>query len=101
MSTWRHAYRVMMASGRSRDVYGQSPEGARRTAERAQRTVGYKGMDCRAVGQAVDLGHRGTDQAWCPICTRTASLFDQVPTVGTAAPTTGTPAGEIPADSGN
>lgn len=76
MSTWRHRYRVMMVTGKSRDVMAQSPDGARRTAERAQRVVGFKGLDCKAIGPGVDLGHLGTDAAYCPICTRAGSLFD-------------------------
>lgn len=79
MSSWRHRFRVTMVTGKSRDVMSQSPDGARRTAERAQRVVGYKGLDCKATGPGVDLGHIGSDAAYCPICTRAASLFDATP----------------------
>lgn len=76
MSDWRHRIRVGFEAEGFHDIMAQTAAGATRTAVAVRRMLGYKGPALRPLGKPVDLGHLGTDEAYCPICSRRWSLFD-------------------------
>jgi hypothetical protein len=78
---WRHRIRVHFAEGPPRDIMSQTAAGAMRTARAVERMFGGKGPRCTPV-KAEDLGHLGTDQDTCPVCSRRFSLFDTIPAEG-------------------
>lgn len=54
-------------------------EGTRRTAIAVRKMFRCKGPAARPLGPTQDLGHRGTDEAYCPLCSRKPSLFPTTP----------------------
>lgn len=59
-----------------REVLGQTKEGSARTAQAVERMFGVVKPTVHSV---IDKGHRGTDEAYCPICSRKPSLLDVIP----------------------
>lgn len=78
-SNWRHRYRVWFRAAKgtaeSQDVTAQSVEGAERTARKARLMLGFRGWDAKPT-RTEDMGHIGTDAAYCPLCTKPAELFE-------------------------
>lgn len=77
MNNWRHRIRVYFSTPGipARDVMSQTLNGAKRTAAAVERMFGARKV---RVSSAVDLGHLGTGQEYCPACRAGSDLFAEV-----------------------
>jgi hypothetical protein len=75
MTNWRHRFRVYFEDTPPRDMYAQSAATAMRSGSAIERMMGTPRRSAQAR-HAEDLGHVGTDAAYCPLCrSRAPDLF--------------------------